>query len=273
MTSKRQVEFIADWSLVTKAEGFMLQVQRNAQVTFLRAPQLAGIPGIVHAFSTRRGENDDFAIGPDRPETEENRERFMAAIGVSGWPSFRPKQIHSNIVHEVDDNASVNERPEGDAAFTSLAGIALGVATADCVPILIADSRSRSVAAVHAGWRGTSEGVARRTADRMVEEARIDAGDLWIVIGPHIGVCCMEVGEEVYDWFAQPEIFERREEWTKPHLNLAEANRHQLVEAGVDDGHVIVSSLCTKCRPDLFYSYRRDGDQAGRMFSLIGIEP
>ncbi len=251
----------------------MLQVQRNSQVTFLTAPQLTGIPRIVHAFSTRRGENDDFATGPDRPDIEENRERFMAAIGVPGWPSFRPKQIHSNIVHAVNDNMSVNERPEGDAAFTSLSGMALGVATADCAPILIADSGSRAVAAVHAGWRGTSEGVARRTVDRMVIESGLDPGDIWAVVGPHIGVCCMEVGEEVYDWFAHPAVFERREEWTKPHLNLAEANRLQLIAAGVDHSRVIVSSLCTKCRADLFYSYRRDGDRAGRMISLVGIEP
>ena len=83
----------------------------------------------------------------------------------------------------------------------------------------------------------------------------------------------MEVGEEVYEWFGHPAVFERRKEWPKPHLNLAEANRLQLIEAGVDPDRVIVSSLCTKCRADLFHSYRRDGDRAGRMFSLIGIEP
>ena len=250
----------------------MLQVQRNSQVTFLQAPQLAGIPGIVHAFSTRRAENDDFSMGSGRDDAQENRERFMAAIGVPGWPSFRPKQIHSNIVHVVDDNAPVNRRPEGDAAFTSLSGIVLVVATADCVPILMAESGCRAVAAVHAGWRGTSDGVARRTVDGMVKSG-LDPGELWAVIGPHIGVCCMEVGEEVYDWFGEPEVFERREEWTKPHLNLGEANRRQLLAAGVAPDHLIVSSLCTRCRSDLFYSYRRDGEGAGRMLSVIGIEP
>ena len=254
-------------------EDDMLQVQRSSQVSFLQAPELAGIPRIVHAFSTRRGANDDFTMGPDGTGARENRERFMAAIGVPGWPSFRPKQIHSNIVHAVDDNSSANERPDGDAAFTSLSGVALGVATADCVPILLADSRSRGVAAVHAGWRGTAEGVVSRTVQGMMDSLGLDPGELWAVFGPHIGTCCLEVDEEIYDWFAQPEVFERCEEWTKPHLNLAEANRLQLEGVGIMPDRIIISSLCTRCRADLFYSYRRDGEGAGRMLSVIGIEP
>ena len=251
----------------------MLQLHRNSQVTFLRAPQLGEIPRIVHAFSTRCGENDNFTMELDRPDTWENRERFMAAIGAPGWPSFVPKQIHSNLVHAIDDNASLEDRPEGDAAFTSVSGIALGVSTADCAPILLAESSCRMVAAIHAGWRGTSKGVVRHTVDQMVGKSGLDPGNLWAVIGPHIGVCCMEVDEDVYNWFAEPELFEWRREWTKPHLKLAEANRRQLIEAGVDYYHVIVSSLCTKCRADLFYSHRKDGDRAGRMFSVIGIAP
>jgi copper oxidase (laccase) domain-containing protein len=92
-------------------------------------------------------------------------------------------------------------------------------------------------------------------------------------IGPLIGVCCLEVGEEVFDWFHDPGLFERRPEWPRPHLNLAEANRRQLAEAGVPPEAIETSRLCTRCRGDLFHSYRRDGETAGRLLAAIGISP
>ena len=212
-------------------------------------------------------------MGSGPGDASVDRVRFLAAAGLGGWPVGRLRQIHSNVVHSVRDNAFANKAPEGDAAYTELPGIALGVMTADCVPILIADSSGRAVGATHAGWRGTSEGVLRRTVDALVADFRIHPEDLRVAIGPHIGVCCLEVGEEVYEWFADPEIFERRAEWLKPHLNLSEANHRQLVAGGVRPEHIQTSALCTRCRADLFYSYRRDGEAAGRMFSVIGIEP
>lgn len=251
----------------------MLELQRRSQVTFLQASELREIPGIVHAFSTRRATTDNFKMAPDAPDVLENREQFKAAIGTPGWPTFLLHQVHSNVVHALQDNAAANEKPQGDAAFTGIPGVMVGVTTADCVPILIADSQARVVAAVHAGWRGTSEGVTPRAVRAMMDQHGLDPTRLRIVIGPHIGVCCLEVGEEVYDWFGQPEIFERRPEWNKPHLDLAEANRLQLDGIGVNRKHITTSSLCTKCRSDLFYSYRRDGEGVGLMLSVIGIEP
>ena len=248
----------------------MLQAYRKAEVTFLKAPVLEGIPGIVHAFSTRPVESDNFIV-PSQAGDESDR--FMSAVGLTGWPIGRLRQVHSNLVHAVRDNEFANDAPEGDAAYTSLSGMALGVHTADCVPVLIADREARAVAVVHAGWRGTSEGVVRRTVESLVSDLGTHASDLSAAIGPHIGVCCMEVGEEVFDRFQDPELFGRRDQWEKPHLNLAEANRRQLVNAGVLSENVQISTLCTRCREDLFYSYRRDGETAGRMLSVIGIEP
>ena len=94
-----------------------------------------------------------------------------------------------------------------------------------------------------------------------------------MVIGPHIGVCCYEVGEEVVSGISDPSAIERRAEWAKPHLNLAAANRRQLLEAGISEAQIEISSLCTKCRQDLFHSYRRDGKRMGYMFSVIGMAP
>jgi YfiH family protein len=251
----------------------MLHTHRESNITFLRASILDSIPGLVHAFSTRRAEAGDLSLGGDSRVVQDNRDRFMAAVGLEAWPTVRLKQIHSNVVHWVSDNEFLNESAKGDAVGTSLRGVALGVVTADCVPILVGDRSGRAIGAAHAGWRGTSEGVVRRMVDTMVSENGVSAGELSAAVGPHIGVCCMEVGEEVFDWFGQPEIFERRDDWPKPHLNLGEANRLQLIAAGVPPERIQVSTLCTRCRDDMFHSYRRDQQQAGRMLSVIGLQP
>ena len=252
----------------------MLQVKRDSQITFLHDDALDKIPGIVHAFSARRGERSDFSLGPlssPNPMIQINRAKFLAVAGAVGWPVLKLKQVHSGIVHDMDDTSAASEPVEGDAAVTSLHSALLGVQTADCVPILIADSKARCVAAVHAGWRGTAARIAELTVKRLVGKYGVDAVDLTAAIGPHIGVCCYEVGPEVVIAIADNEAIEHRSEWSKPHLNLATANRNQLVGAGIPHQRVSVTTLCTQCRADLFFSYRREGERAGRMLSIIGI--
>jgi YfiH family protein len=236
----------------------------------LRSPALEAVPGIVHAFSTRRGRGGDVTLASSAPDA---RSRFLAAAGMPSWPLCRIRQVHSNIVHVVGDNAFANAAPEGDAEVTSLRGVALGVVTADCVPILIAAEDGSAVASIHAGWRGTSSGVARHTVDEMVRSLGVSPESLIAAIGPHIGVCCMEVGEELSECFQDPGLFERRAEWPRPHLDLAAANRAQLEASGLRPSSIHASGLCTRCRDDLFHSYRRDGAASGRMLAVIGIEP
>lgn len=251
----------------------MLHIRRESGITFLKAPVLESIPGLVHAFSTRSAEWGDLTFGGGSRIAADNLERFMAAAGLAAWPMAWLKQIHSNIVHGFGDRALPNEPAEADAAETSLRGVAIGIMTADCVPILIADRRGRRVAAAHAGWRGAAGAVVRKTVEAMVSGDDIAAGDLSAAIGPHIGVCCMEVGEEVVDRFSQPDVFERSPDWKKPHLDLGKANRLQMIAAGIPPERIQVSTLCTHCRGDMFHSYRRDGIRAGRMLSVIGLQP
>jgi YfiH family protein len=254
----------------------MLQVKRKDQITFLQSDLLAAIPGIVHGFSTRRGERTDFSLGPfdsPNPMIQINRVRFLSIINAVGWPLIKLKQVHSGIVVDVDDTSAASDAVQGDAAVTSLRGVALGVQSADCVPILIADSEGRAVAAVHAGWRGTAARIGRSAATRLIEKFELEPESLRAVIGPHIGVCCYEVGEEVVQGIVDDAAIERRIEWPKPHLNLAAANRRQLLDAGIPDAHIETSSLCTKCREDLFHSYRRDGNRMGHLLAVIGIAP
>lgn len=254
----------------------MLQVKRQDQVTFLRSEALDRIPRIVHAFSTRRGERNDFTLGTaasPNPMVEINRVRFLAAVGATGWPILKLKQVHSGVVVGMNDTSAAGEPVEGDASATALEGMILGVQTADCVPILIADSQARAVAAIHAGWRGTIARIAQSTIAQLRETFGVDPKNLVAVLGPHIGVCCYEVGEEVVEAVADPAVFERKPEWKKPHLDLAEANRRQLRDSGIPGSQIEMSSLCTRCREDLFHSYRRDGRRSGHMLSVIGIAP
>jgi len=185
----------------------MLQANRISQITVLTEPALSAIPGIVHAFSTRRAEHNEFTLGPfnsENPAVAMNRARFMAAIHMAGWPLLKLKQTHSDVVHDFRDTLAASQAVEGDAAITSLPGIAVGIQTADCVPILIADKNALVVAAVHAGWRGIASRIAYKTVKKIVEAYSISPADLIAAIGPHSAVCCYEVGEEVVEAVHDP---------------------------------------------------------------------
>jgi YfiH family protein len=254
----------------------MLQVNRVSQVTILSSPALAAIPGIAHGFSTRRAEHNEFTLGPmgsENPAIQMNRARFLAAVDMPGWPVLKLKQVHSDIIRNMTDTSAANEAMEGDAAITQLGGAVLGIQTADCVPILLADRKGHAVAAIHAGWRGTAARIAQKTVARLERDYGVPAGDLLAVIGPHNAVCCYEIGEEVVEAMGDPATIVRKPGWGKPHLNQALANQRQLLAAGIPEDQIVVSNLCTQCRGDLFYSYRRDGKRAGRMLSVIGILP
>ena len=254
----------------------MLQIKRRDQITFLQSELLGRVPGIIHAFSTRRSDQGDLSLGPyssPNPIVQMNRVRFLASVGAPGWPIMKLRQVHSSRVVDIRDTSAATDAVEGDAAVTALTGAVLGVQTADCVPILIADSHRTAVAAVHAGWRGTAARIVESTVARLRVQFALEPQDLVAAVGPHIGVCCYEIGLEVLDAIADPALFEYKPEWMKPHLNLGEGNRRQLINSGLREEGIEVSSLCTRCREDLLHSYRRDGKKMGHMLSIIGIVP
>jgi len=254
----------------------MLQANRVSQITVLSEAALSAIPRIVHGFSTRRAEHNAFTLGPsnsENPAIQMNRARFLDAVGMTGWPLLKLKQTHSNIVHDFRDTWAASQPVEGDGAITALGGAALGIQTADCVPILIADKNARVIAAVHAGWRGIASRITENSVRKMTQAYGVAPEDLTAVIGPHNAVCCYEVGEEVVAAVNDSAAILRKPEWAKAHLDQALANKRQLSEAGIPEAQILVSTLCTQCRPDLFYSYRQEGERTGRMLSVIGILP
>lgn len=170
-------------------------------------------------------------------------------------------QIHSGIV--VDAAGRSGLLGDGDALIEITPGCAVAVKSADCVPILLVDERRRAVAAVHAGWRGTSQKIVQKAVIAMSSQYSSDAADLHAAIGPAIGACCYEVGAEVASQFGVT--------GHPVHLDLAQINQQQLLESGVSAGRIYLAGLCTKCLEKEFYSWRRDGERAGRMLSVAGI--
>lgn len=177
-------------------------------------------------------------------------------------------QIHSDTIIKAEGPRG--RLGVGDGLITNAVGLMVGVRTADCVPILLADERRRAVAAVHAGWRGTLARIAARAVEAMVREYGTQPADLIAAIGPCIGSCCYEVGPDVARSFSAlfPELPEPR---GHAHLDLEEANRRVLAGAGVPAGRIHAGGLCTRCRAGDFHSYRRDGEQAGRLLAAIGV--
>jgi YfiH family protein len=194
------------------------------------------LPWVRHGFGTRH-----FQAPPDE----------FAAV----------KQVHSNLIVVAGGKGMCGE---GDALVTNRPELALAVRTADCYPILLADSRNRAVAAVHAGWRGTRTHIVERALERMATEFGTSPSDIHAAIGPGIGVCCYEVGEEVARQFG----YEHR-----THLDLASENRKQLEAAGVAPQNIEALGVCTFCDAERFFSYRREKEKAGRMISYIRMSP
>ena len=170
-------------------------------------------------------------------------------------------QIHSAIV--VAPRGRTGLIGDGDALIESTPGHLVGVKTADCVPILLVDEEHRAVAAVHAGWRGAAQAIVQRALDRMAQEFSTRPQRLHAAIGPGIGKCCYEVGPDVAAHFGGNGTC---------HIDLAEANRNQLADAGVPDSQIYAARLCTKCGARDFHSYRRDKEHSGRMLSFVGIK-
>jgi YfiH family protein len=176
-------------------------------------------------------------------------------------------QIHSDRVWNAHRLADRQE--EGDALFTDDIQRAIGVRTADCVPLLLLDTQNRAVAAVHAGWRGSASAIVRCTLEKMADHCGTNPANIYVALGPCIRECCYEVGEEVAAQFVP--LFPEWEPFAggKLHLDLPEANRRHLVAAGVSPDHIFDSCLCTSCSPEQFVSYRREPQNPGRMLSAI----
>jgi hypothetical protein len=204
-----------------------------------RATELDAFPWLIHGFGT---------IATDIPGWFEN----LATV----------KQIHSATCVAAEGRSGI--LAQADALVEDRPGAVIAIKTADCIPILLVDERHRAVAAVHAGWRGTVAHIAGAAIDLMHARFGTESGDLHAAIGPGIGQCCYEVGPEVAAHFLPGAA-------VKSHISLTDANRTQLLEAGVTPGRIYASNLCTMCLAEEFHSFRRDAERAGRQYSFAGL--
>jgi polyphenol oxidase len=222
-----------------------------------------------HGFTTR-------ALALGLPDDRAAWAALAATFDLPPESVARLRQVHGRHVVHAAGPAGDASRPSGDALVTDDPSIALAVQAADCVPLLIADRRSGAVAAVHAGWRGTAARAATAAVDALEAGFAARAADLVVAIGPSIGPCCYQVGPEVRHAFEQsghrPEAVAS---WFRPdggdrlRLDLWRAHLDLLLERGVPPGSIHTAALCTAHDGEHFFSYRREGEAAGRLAAVI----
>jgi hypothetical protein len=248
--------------------------------------------GFTNAFSTRLGGISPIPLAAlnlagfnedDAENIYENRRRFLKLFD-GDWTLTGCWQTHSADVRVVRSDHEAEPKPGVlgddiycDALVSQTPKILLAVKTADCVPILLGDSKTRAFAAVHAGWRGTSSSIVLHAIRQLQNEYDTRAEDLRAAIGPAANSCCYEVGSEVLKVFK--ERFPQSDHLFTPtreghaRVDLQAANRDQLISAGVSPDRVHLAPLCTMDRTDLFFSYRREKKlhgRVGRLMSVIG---
>lgn len=283
----------------------------NNKLEVLTDASFNRIPWLVHGFSTRLGGvskvygghslNLGFTKDDSRASVEKNRTAFLNAIGATtvkrAWPLVTLRQIHSDLIHCV--TVPPKQQLVGDGLVTQTPEILIGIQTADCLPVILVDSKTRAVGVFHAGWRGTVKRIVEKGVGEMRRWFGTEPRNLTAAIGPGVHPCSYEVGPEVRDVFESQfayadklfretkESDDIREKYpllfltarapghselpTQIFVDLVEANRRQLLDAGVSPGKIHASPLCTVCRPDLLFSYRADKGVTGRMMGVAGI--
>jgi YfiH family protein len=243
----------------------------------LRVDAWGEIPGLVHGFLGRAHglPAGPFGVGDVRDalgRAGETPVLIAAARQVHGTTVLTPESVFPSP--EAPDVAD-DGLPEGDAWVSASSDVVLTIRTADCVPILLVAARARAVAAVHAGWRGTLEGVVEAAIEAMRARYDARAAEITAAIGPAIGGCCYAFGTEHYDAFAARFGSDvgaswRRSDGSRTFLDLPSVSRLALAQAGVPTQSIHTLGPCTAEHPDELHSFRRDGAHAGRQLSYIG---
>lgn len=283
----------------------------SSEIDVIRAANLLKLPGVVHGFSTRVGGLSvaygggqlNLGFTTDRRHiVQRNRRAFVRA--VTGKRTLTPLltlgQFHSGVIRVLESTDPIPGKPvRGDGIITRHRNVLLGIQVADCVPVLIVDAKRGAIGAFHAGWRGTAKRIVERGVGSMRAVFGSRPADLYAAIGPCIHACCYAIGDEVIDEFRSQfsyadelfsEVYDRdpiKERYPllfltarapghsnigpQKHLDLVEANRRQLLDAGLSDAHIWTAKECTSCRTDLLFSHRKEAGYTGRMMAVVGL--
>jgi hypothetical protein len=260
----------------------------NKPLPLLRFPSLAAFPGLVHAVSTRQGGvspepyaslNLSTSTGDSRENVDANYWRLAEALGMQRERFTTTWQVHGTHVVRATADTVGGMLDKADGIITDIPGLPLTQRYADCTPLIFYDPHRHAVGLGHAGWRGTVAGMAAALVHAMTATFRSNPGDLVAVVGPAIGPCCYEVGQEVVD--AVRAAFPAADTLlTKPangtdgaaqqHFDLWSANHWQLQQAGV--GQIEVAGVCTRCRRETFFSHRGDSGLTGRFGAVVMLK-
>lgn len=244
---------------------------------------------ITHCFTTRRGGvskgqyeslNMAFNKSDERANVEENYRRVANALGINLNNMVLSNQVHDNKIRVVDEK----DRGKGiiresdikgiDGLVTNVSQVVLVTFYADCVPVFLVDPVKKAIGLVHSGWRSTVKEISKEAVIKMKEEFGCDLGDIEAAIGPSIGKCCFEVGEEVLG------EFEAALSWStnymvkgehKYFIDLPSVIRRTLINAGMNESKIFLSNICTKCNNDIFFSHRGDLGKTGTLAGIMQI--
>lgn len=252
---------------------------------YFKSELLENMQGISHCFTAKTGGesrgkilglNLGFRVGDDAAAVVENYRLVAKDFNFPIERMTAAKQTHSTAITVVTDKnagcgvSRLSETFEADGLVTNLCNIPVGVFYADCVPILLADTTAKVVAAVHSGWRGTVGKIAEKAIKVMCDKFGASPQNIIAAIGPSIGPCCFETGAEVGAEF--DDSLCKGLPNGKFKVDLWEANRKILTQCGVLPEHIDIFGLCTVCRNDILYSYRTHKDKTGRMGAFIMIK-
>lgn len=225
---------------------------------WLQAQGWDRFPALVHGFST----------------CIEDRDQLSASCEAIGWNFRALKQVHGDKILFVTADTARETSTEADGMTTQLDGTLLGIATADCVPVLLVAPEQKVVVALHAGWRGTLKGITARALALLSSSWNVASANVWLACGPAIGPCCYEVGRDVgealYERWGMNNPATWQSKGEKGFVDLRLINLIQGEQLGVPRDHMQMVGSCTFCDSTCFSSYRRQGSQAGRQFSVIG---
>lgn len=277
-------EFFMEHKLNTALKKNEWTVEKHGGLSLLQSPLLKKLSWLSHAFTTRLGGDspsplDSFNLGrhwnteESKHDAIRNRRILCKELDLNADRLAVPGQQHTNNVRLVKEMLPESKEPSHmpgiDALSTNLPGQPVLLHFADCVPVMLVDTAKKSLSVIHAGWRGTASSIVKRAVELMVAELNANPEDIFAAVGPAIGACCYQTGSEVEEKLlgtveAGDGLIGRRD--GHPYPDIQAFNAMQLIECGVK--HIDVSSWCTACHPELFYSHRQSGGQTGRQGAL-----
>jgi len=274
----------------SKMHSNSMKINKVGEFVYLTFPSFEQFEEIRHGFTTRHGGvstgclesmNLGFGRGDSKENILKNYEVACSAMGLDYSRCVVSDQVHEDEIRIVDEQdcgkglVFKKDYKGIDGLITDKPNVPLVTLYADCVPLFFYDPVRKVIGTAHAGWRGTVRKIGSRMISKFVEVYGSKAEDIWVAIAPSIGPCCYEVDQVVKDEFMTMDLdvkpFIEEKSNGKYHIDLWGINRAILIDAGVLEGHISVTDLCTKCNKEEFFSHRGHNGKRGNMAAIISL--